>query len=195
MNDNSWVGALAGLLSGILLAGCEDATLCQRCEKPEETVRIEVDWQKLAAALKDAQVGRTTVAAESVNVTVAPDQPGVSDDGQPQLDQKTVDIAGWADLVNALKSIQTAAHGGSCTDCPGNSTHNIHHTTFAFRFAPPWFNADQRSLFTSYVVFPEEAKVRGLDRRRAGGELLSRAHASIGLSGHRVLREGDGTVP
>lgn len=51
-----------------------------------------------------------------------------------------------------------------CTDCPGGNTvqntHNIHHTTFAFRFAPPWFNADQRSLFTSYVVFPEEAKFK-----------------------------------
>ena len=49
-----------------------------------------------------------------------------------------------------------------CADCPGNSasqvTRNIHHTTFAFRFAPPWFGADHRSLFTSYVVFPEEAK-------------------------------------
>ena len=52
--------------------------------------------------------------------------------------------------------------GSGCSDCPGNSasqvTHNIHHTTFAFRFAPPWFGADHRSLFTSYVVFPEEAK-------------------------------------
>ena len=51
---------------------------------------------------------------------------------------------------------------GRCTDCPGNnaapSTHNIHHTTFAFRFAPPWFDADHLSLFTSYVVYPEEAK-------------------------------------
>ena len=162
MNDNSWLGALAGLLSGILLAGCEGATLCQRCEKPEETVRIEVDWQKLAAALKDAQVGRTTVAAESVNVTVAPDQSGVSDGGQPPSDSKAVAVAGWSELVAALKSIRTAAHDGGCTDCPGNnaaqSTSNFHHTTFAFRFAPPWFNADQRSLFTSYVVFPEEAK-------------------------------------
>ena len=162
MNDNSWLGAFASLLGGLLLVGCEGATLCQRCEKPEETVRIEVDWQKLAAALKDAQVGRTTVAAESVNVTVAPGQTSASDDGQPPSDSKTVAVAGWSELVAALKSIQTAAHGSGCTDCPGNnatqSTHNIHHTTFAFRFAPPWFNADQRSLFTSYVVFPEEAK-------------------------------------
>ena len=52
--------------------------------------------------------------------------------------------------------------GSGCADCPGDRaaqvTHNIHHTTFAFRFAPPWFGADHRSLFTSYVVFPEEAK-------------------------------------
>lgn len=34
----------------------------------------------------------------------------------------------------------------------------IEHNTFNFRFAPPWFNADQRSLFTSYVVFSKEAK-------------------------------------
>ena len=36
----------------------------------------------------------------------------------------------------------------------------IAHNTFNFRFAPPWFNADQRSLFTSYVVFPKEAKFK-----------------------------------
>ena len=35
----------------------------------------------------------------------------------------------------------------------------INHATFAFRFAPPWFNSDQRSLFTSYIVFSEEAKL------------------------------------
>ena len=33
----------------------------------------------------------------------------------------------------------------------------INHSMFEFRFAPPWFNADQRLLFTSYVVFPKEA--------------------------------------
>ena len=63
--------------------------------------------------------------------------------------------------VDALEKL-AASLPGRCVDCPGNnaapSTHNIHHTTFAFRFAPPWFNADHRSLFTSYVVFPEEAK-------------------------------------
>lgn len=64
--------------------------------------------------------------------------------------------------VDALEKLATPSESGNCPDCPDNnvptSTHNIHHTTFAFRFAPPWFNADQRSLFTSYVVFPEEAK-------------------------------------
>ena len=57
-------------------------------------------------------------------------------------------------LGKLAKASESAGNG--CTDCPGN--HNIHHTTFAFRFAPPWFGADHRSLFTSYVVFPEEAK-------------------------------------
>lgn len=37
---------------------------------------------------------------------------------------------------------------------------HIYHNTFSFQFAPPWFNADQRSLLTSYVVFPEEAKLK-----------------------------------
>ena len=63
--------------------------------------------------------------------------------------------------VDALEKL-AASLAGRCTDCPGNnaapSTHNIHHTTFTFRFAPPWFDADDRSLFTSYVVYPEEAK-------------------------------------
>ena len=60
--------------------------------------------------------------------------------------------------VLALERLAEASEstGNGCTDCPGN--HDIHHTTFAFRFAPPWFGADHRSLFTSYVVFPEEAK-------------------------------------
>ena len=60
--------------------------------------------------------------------------------------------------VLALERLAEASEStdNGCTDCPGN--HDIHHTTFAFRFAPPWFGADHRSLFTSYVVFPEEAK-------------------------------------
>ena len=48
---------------------------------------------------------------------------------------------------------------GRCADCDSAEEILIQHTTFAFRFAPPWFNSDQRSLFTSYVVFPEEAKL------------------------------------
>ena len=66
--------------------------------------------------------------------------------------------------VDALERLAAPPESpdSGCTDCPGNNAaqtiHNIHHTTFALRFAPPWFNADQRSLFTSYVVFPEEAK-------------------------------------
>ena len=70
-----------------------------------------------------------------------------------------------ADLgVDALErlAVHSESPDSGCTDCPDSnaaqSIHNIHHTTFAVRFAPPWFNADQRSLFTSYVVFPEEAK-------------------------------------
>lgn len=89
------------------------------------------------------------------------------DDVMAEMAKQQKAIAGhMADLVNgmaarqelleqgiaALKAISTA---GNTT---AQSTHNIYHTTFAFRFAPPWFNADQRSLFTSYVVFPEEAK-------------------------------------
>ena len=34
----------------------------------------------------------------------------------------------------------------------------IAHNTFNFRFAPPWLNTDQLSLFTSHVVFSKEAK-------------------------------------
>ena len=66
--------------------------------------------------------------------------------------------------VDALEKLAVSWARGRCTDCAGNNaapnTHNIHHTTFAFRFAPPWFDADHRSLFTSYVVFPEEAKFK-----------------------------------
>ena len=61
---------------------------------------------------------------------------------------------GVAALERLAESSESTGNG--CTDCPGN--HDIHHTTFAFRFAPPWFDADHRSLFKSYVVFPEEAK-------------------------------------
>ena len=46
-----------------------------------------------------------------------------------------------------------------CERQPETVKTEINHATFAFRFAPPWFNSDQRSLFTSYIVFPEEAKL------------------------------------
>ena len=63
---------------------------------------------------------------------------------------------GTSAMAVALEKLAEASTSNGCMDCPGN--HDIHHTTFAFRFAPPWFGADHRSLFTSYVVFPEEAK-------------------------------------
>ena len=64
---------------------------------------------------------------------------------------------GTSAMAVALEKLAEAkSTSNGCTDCPRN--HDIHHTTFAFRFAPPWFDADHRSLFTSYVVFPEEAK-------------------------------------
>jgi len=143
MSDNPRLCAAASLIVGLFLAGCDGAKLCRQCERPPkapETVQVEVDWQKLADALKDAGVGGTTVWTETVNMTVNPDPPSES--------SSTVEVAGWEDLVKTLESIQTAAA----------STDKVHHTTFAFRFAPPWFNADQRSLFTSYVVFPVEAQ-------------------------------------
>ena len=66
---------------------------------------------------------------------------------------------GTSAMAVALEKLAEAkSTSNGCTDCPGN--HDIHHTTFAFRFAPPWFDADHRSLFTSYVVFPEEAKFK-----------------------------------
>ena len=146
MSDGPRPFATMSLVVGLLVAGCDGVKLCRQCERPPETVQVEVDWQKLADALKDAGVGSTTVQTDTVNVTVNP--------GQPTGGAKTVEVEGWEDLVKALKSTQTASQ-----NVPGpETTHHIHHTTFAFRFAPPWFNADQRSLFTSYVVFPVEAQ-------------------------------------
>lgn len=150
MSDIPRICAAASLIVGVLLAGCEGANegpkLCQRCERPPKTVRVEVDWQRMADALKSAGVGSTTVRTGPVNVTVNP--------GQPTGGSNAVAVDGWNDLVEALKSIQIPPQNAGSPE----TTHNIHHTTFAFRFAPPWFNADQRSLFTSYVVFPVEAK-------------------------------------
>lgn len=150
MSDIPRICAAASLIIGVLLAGCEGANegpkLCQRCERPPKTVRVEVDWQRMADALKSAGIGSTTVRTGPVNVTVNP--------GQPTEGSNAVAVDGWNDLVEALKSIQISSQNAGSPE----TTHNIHHTTFAFRFAPPWFNADQRSLFTSYVVFPVEAK-------------------------------------
>ena len=147
MSSSQRLCAPALLLVTLLLAGCDGAKLCQPCERPPETVHVEVDWQKLASALRDAGVGGQTVTVwtDSVNVTVVPAP------NPPPVGSQTVTVANWADLVEELKSIETIA--------ARQSTHNIHHSSFTFRFAPPWFNADQRSLFTSYVVFPEEAKL------------------------------------
>ena len=58
-------------------------------------------------------------------------------------------------------NITVAPHDpdGGCADCDDQEfAHDVRHTIFDVRFAPPWSNADQRSLFTSYVVFPKEAK-------------------------------------
>ena len=53
---------------------------------------------------------------------------------------------------------QRCTDSGPAHDTRDGSIH-IYNSTFAFQFTPPWFNADQRSLLTSYVVFPEEAKL------------------------------------
>ena len=146
MSDNARLRAAAGLVVGLLLAGCDGATLCRECETPPpapdapDAIKVDVDWKKLADALKEAGVGSTTVVTDTVNMTVNP--------AQPVRRSNIVTVEGWNELVGALKTIQTASQ----------NTHHIHLSTFAFRFAPPWFNADQRSLFTSYVVFPVEAK-------------------------------------
>lgn len=152
MSDNARLRAAASLIIGLLLAGCDDATLCRECEKPPpapdapDSLQVAVNWEGLAKALKDAGVGSTTVGTETVNMTVNP--------GQPPRRSNTVTVEGWNELVEALKSTQTAPQNTGSSKI----THPIHISTFAFRFAPPWFNADQRSLFTSYVVFPVEAK-------------------------------------
>lgn len=154
MSENGRLCAV-GCLLGLLLAGCDGVKLCQKCERPPETVKLEVDWQKLADALKDAGVGEgATVVADSINVTVDPDRPTGRSNGPQPPGQKDVTVAGWTDLVEALKSIETAAQSARTIE----NVENITHATFSFRFAPPWFNADQRSLLTSYVVFPVEAK-------------------------------------
>ena len=159
MSSNAWLYAMTCLVVGSLIAGCDGAKLCRPCERqPEtvETVKVEVDWQGLADALKEMQPageGGTTVQTDSINVTISADQP----DGE-----RTIAIADWDKMVDALKATRGTAPPVGCADCEAaEETTEINHATFAFRFAPPWFNSDQRSLFTSYIVFPEEAKLEG----------------------------------
>lgn len=150
------VRTVAGVLT-LLLAGCDGVKLCDRCQKPKpppKVVELEVNWNGLGEAFKNIPTGgdRKTIAVEPVELTVTL---------QGEEGQKTVAVAGWDNLLTALGN--SNGQPPSCIDCPVPNPspeirHNINHSTFEFRFAPPWFNADQRSLFTSYVVFPEEAK-------------------------------------
>ena len=126
--------------------------LCRKCKRPPKTVKVEADWKELAAAIKDKDasvVGTAgaTVTVDTVNVTFSSGPQNGSPEPAPK--PQVVTVAGWNELVAALKARQISVPNG-----PGS--HNIRHT-FAFRFAPPWFDADRRSLLTSYVVFPEEA--------------------------------------
>ncbi len=151
MSSNAWLRVMACLVVGSFTAGCDGPKLCRPCEREAETVetvKVDVDWQELADALKEIQPagqGGTTVRTDSINVTISADQP----DGE-----RTITIADWDKMVEALSSIQGCADCETAAEAP-----KIHHSTFTFRFAPPWFNSDLRSLFTSYVVFPEEAKL------------------------------------
>ena len=152
MSDNAWRWVVGCLVSGLVLAGCDGMELCRKCKRPPKTVKVEADWKELAAAIKDKDasvVGTAgaTVTVDTVNVTFS----SVPQNGSPEPapSPQVVTVAGWNDLVAALKARQISVPNG-----PGS--HNIRHT-FAFRFAPPWFDADRRSLLTSYVVFPEEA--------------------------------------
>jgi len=141
-------------------------------QQQEEMARQQGEMARRQGEMVQQQ-GKIADGASSVAAFVAENGKvfrGLADRGIVVLD-KLVEASGSTD--------------SGCADCPGNSasqvTHNIHHTTFAFRFAPPWFNADQRSLFTSYVVFPEEAKFQDwIDRGPAesclrGEEAVSRA--------------------
>ena len=163
MSEKSPLRAAVSLLIALLLFGCDGADLCQPCQKPPEppppppqTVKLEVDWQQLADALNEVWPSGGSGPGVSVNVLVAPEN---------SKDPQTVVLEGWSELVEALKVLANSDQSG-CPDCTAQGTvhnnnihnNNIHHTTFDFRFALPWFNADRRSLFTPYVVFPEEAK-------------------------------------
>ena len=167
---------IAGPLVALMLLGCEGpekgVEQCRRCERPPpppQTVKVEVDWQKLAKALEG--VGGDTIYVLPPNMTVPP-----ADPEDPKIERPLqVAVKDWNNLIAALKSLATAGPS-ECADCgePGSGhdhdqdvvqnhdhtfVHDIRHTTFDVRFTPPWFNADQRSLFTSYVVFPQEAQI------------------------------------
>lgn len=54
MSDHSWFRALACLIGGLLLAGCDGAMSCRQCEKRKEPERAKVDGQELVDALEEA---------------------------------------------------------------------------------------------------------------------------------------------
>ena len=146
-----------GVAAALLLVGCDGIKLCNQCKKqanpPPQTVKFDVNWRELGEAFKNIPTERkhSITTEEPVKITLT--LKGLEG-------SKTVTVAGWQELVDAVRAVG----GRPCIVCPvpgtgGEITHNINHSTFEFRFAPPWFNADQRSLFTSYVVFPAEASL------------------------------------
>ena len=171
VSSNARLHVMACLVVGSLISGCDGAKLCQPCERQPETVesvKVEADWQKLAEALKelraDGERQPGTVKAEVDWQKLAEVLNELRADGERQPGTVKVEVD-WQKLAEALKEHRTDGESGTtartdCADCgTAKATTEIHHATFAFRFAPPWFNSDQRSLFTSYVVFPEEAKL------------------------------------
>ena len=146
----------AGAIIVLLLVGCDGLKFCNQCEKqanpPPKTVKFDVNWDELGEAFKHLPTGgEHSIAVSPVEMKLTLDGPEGT---------KTVTVADWEELVAAVK----ARGEQPCPECPtqrsgGEISHNINHSTFEFRFTPPWFNADQRSLFTSYVIFPAEAKL------------------------------------
>ena len=149
---------------GVLLVGCDGIKFCGRCERPEpppKTIKFEVNWAELGEALKNIPIAgdRKTIKVEPVNMTLT--LKGLEG-------TKTVAaVANWEELIAAVLAAGGQQPCPVCPECPkctaqsesGGIHHSINLSTFEFRFAPPWFNADQRSLFTSYVVFPAEARL------------------------------------
>ena len=153
------VRSAAGAIIVLLLVGCDGLKFCDQCQKqanpPPKTVKFDVNWEELGEAFKHLPTGGEH------SITVNPVEMKLTLDGPEGT--KTVTVADWEKLVAAVR----ARGGQPCPECPtqrsgGEISHNINHSTFEFRFAPPWFNADQRSLFTSYVIFPAEAKLDDL---------------------------------